>query len=65
MHHQPAIPSGAAMLGASVVPNYPVPRHTKTTLLHASSSVFGGDLSSWVGSGGDWEGLAVSYQHPA
>ncbi len=48
------------MRGANVVPNYPVPRHTKTTLLHPSPSGIGGDGSSWGGSVGVWEGLLIS-----
>ncbi len=61
MHHQRAIPSGAGILGANVVPNYPVPRHTKATLPHPSPSGFSGDGSSWVGSVGDWGGLIISW----
>ncbi len=53
-------PRSTPYFGANVVPNYPVPRHTKTTLLHPSPSGFGGDGSSWGGSVGVWGGLIIS-----
>jgi len=53
-------PRSTPYFGANVVPNYPVPRHTKTTLLHTSSSGFGGDGSSWGGSVGVCGGLIIS-----